>query len=884
MLDRKYIVPVVDSDQFIYGDTDINNPKECLERINEILDNTEMINQELEKLLFMTCTKENKEYYKMVSILYDIGRKSLFNDESNDILLKIFEFVLSISNFRDKWILKLKINDIFVTNKIKVLVPQNYINIVFSEDCKNIVSLAKEYLEKEIGKNITRTKIAAFCVICSIELDDQAIIELEMLDENIFYFIAYVFSNSKTKYEILLSWLKNLKIEEIELNLLYLENIDSMKFIINELNNIKDNNVFVSIIKHSKSHKLIDVFFSRLYESKYLLEILLITYKDEDHEYTNSIFSKIFAIDNNEGEKMLKRFLIETKSKYFSAMFFEKCKNVDSYYIEACLICSNNIDLIRDENIIKVSQSHYFSFLTSEYVIYEKCLRKLKKIFDEDKFEIYDTVKDKKYFIKNLCKRLFKEQIIIEAVSIKKILLFLELFPESYSEIFKYLIEVLIREKQFVKNNKLENIEINRSTNTLAENNTHKIITSQENIIICGFNTNDKNLLFTLIDKLRHDNRIINYIDILLGIDYEIYLENVVFNDSNILDLLFIESINYFISNMVEFDCKKKLIKKIIKYKHLSCRETYYWNIILRKNINTFELFDDSVLMDKLMAESIGKNLQEIDKNEMYFYNSNSNIISILINDIKNNHPKYRNYKLYDKILKKFQLENSYPEGLVFFDSSIIIERRMVSFCCYIIYFQTDVEAEQNLISLYGNLITTIGLKNARLFRKIQNGKQEETILLDQGNNHSKKINLSLSYNSGILLLYINEIKYKFYITDINKLIIGKNFKGIVSKILWYEYYGFKMEYTIDIPRSRYFIDFLSDLEKILIFNNHAGVYIDTLTPYFLSSCPIDIYISNIYKNSNFYWKQNTDLKNILLEESIKDQTIKSLYEKYFTE
>jgi hypothetical protein len=264
------------------------------------------------------------------------------------------------------------------------------------------------------------------------------------------------------------------------------------------------------------------------------------------------------------------------------------------------------------------------------------------------------------------------------------------------------------------------------------------------------------------------------------------------------------------------------------------------------------------------------------------FYSSRD-VVDRLIIELKK--PK-KAYDLIECMLKKLEVENQYKEGLVFDASEISIEREMNNFCFYGMFYQYDYYGEQELVHLISKGASClIGLHNGKLFKNMKYRKKNETILLKEKLMYSNKLSLGMHVRNGTVLFHLNDVEYRASIGGgCTKLTIGKNFKGIITRLLWYENIAFNMKYlSSEKSRSEYYVDCLVDLEKLLIFKNQKGVYIDSLKPYFFSLSPFEVRIVNIFQNMNLYWLENGVLRTILLGEILEDVKVKKILERFIT-
>ncbi|EJW04244.1 hypothetical protein EDEG_01476 [Edhazardia aedis USNM 41457] len=379
--------------------------------------------EELYECVFLNQSIENLKIY--AEILNFISEKSNIYEYLNVVQL-CFELYLLCSNYY------FEILDAFNKKKICRDANLKFLSVEYPKieiSMKPYSSFIKKIAEKILKSDdviFIKIKVLAFCTF--LKEDDFMLEDCKYLNDRI-YLLNFLIK--KNEDENIILWIKNNIESIIHSSSIYIQDFEWFYFISSFLGT-KTTDEMQKIIVLAKSHRILNSTISDFKEFTIsnFINILINSYddkKDDELIYTTSIFTKFFSINPSKAEHIFKIFILRTKTDKLAGLFFDRCSNIDSDYIEVCLICSKYIDDIKDEYLISISKSHYFAFLTRKLEIFNKCIRKLgymKKDFD--------------YCV--AAKSLFEDNVYLNDLSMKKILTFLQIFPMASNVIYPYLV------------------------------------------------------------------------------------------------------------------------------------------------------------------------------------------------------------------------------------------------------------------------------------------------------------------------------------------------------------------------------------------------------------------------------------------------------------
>lgn len=195
---------------------------------------------------------------------------------------------------------------------------------------------------------------------------------------------------------------------------------------------------------------------------------------------------------------------------------------------------------------------------------------------------------------------------------------------------------------------------------------------------------------------------------------------------------------------------------------------------------------------------------------------------------------------------EKLNLNYLYKSGLSFYTSVVSFATQKASFCLFFDAYQYVTINSQFLFKIYTqNGFMAIKLCNKKFF-KVRNKNGDENVEFLE-NLTGARINIALKFNSKILTCYVNELKFIFTTGKVKKIEIGKDFKGIITKILYFENEKFNHKYRTDIRIDKYFVKYLKNLEKRCKYYNHFGMFMCSDVPYFLTDEKRNIEIKNVW-------------------------------------
>ncbi|KAF7683091.1 hypothetical protein TCON_1693 [Astathelohania contejeani] len=628
------------------------------------------------------------------------------------------------------------------------------------------------------------------------------------------------------------------------LNFLYLENFDYKNFIIKEINKLDDSAILYQVLLNNHSHQLIESAFDKIDEID--LELLTKCYDKNELVYTNSIFNRLFNKNAQKAEFLLKKFIISTKSN-LPNLFFNRCKSIDSDYIEACLICKENIEMISLDCLSRLITSHYLTLITDDTIAFEKCVNKIKEAHLRAEYI-------------NIAEQIYKYGILLDQNYFKKTFIFIQYFPMYEKACYQHF--------------------------------------SKNFIIILQLYPEEETTFFKLVHIFR--NRLIEHIPKLFNVNHRKFIEALFDlpirnphpdpNSILVLDIFFIEGINYVIlqSKLLSNDDLKHLVQKILDCPPLKTSNKSYWNTICRKKIkyaeiipaiqnnNSFGNVMPFYVQDLAITEMSEKPFKRntFDSKAMIEFEDTPQLLVNLTAELKKEN---KNLPLLEYYFERLERENKYVEGIVLESSSIEIIHKMNKFCLYITFYQHDPCGTQTLFKLVSQSKSYFALKisQGKLFKEYNKGKNIKTELMSN-RQYIPKIEIGISSDKGNHKIYFNKEIYNTSLKHINQIIIGNNFKGIITRILWYENLNYDQKYIKEMERSRYYVELLYDLEKMLLFYHSNGVLIDNLKPFYILS-KINVNLENCVINRNCKWMENAGLRKLIWDEAEKDKKIREL-------
>lgn len=142
----------------------------------------------------------------------------------------------------------------------------------------------------------------------------------------------------------------------------------------------------------------------RIFSQNEIAQVFLKVFNMEDISATTAIFNEMFSIDKNSAEKLLKELIIVKKAVIYKDLFFERCKKLDSAYIDCLSICDSQISTIPFDIVEKIIDSHYLVFLVESPSIFKQFLLKISDFLSYKL--LGDSTFNEGQFFKNLIDRL----------------------------------------------------------------------------------------------------------------------------------------------------------------------------------------------------------------------------------------------------------------------------------------------------------------------------------------------------------------------------------------------------------------------------------------------------------------------------------------------
>ncbi|KRH94343.1 hypothetical protein M153_2910002986 [Pseudoloma neurophilia] len=390
--------------------------------------------QKAQKVYFMSIdsTDENTE-----EIQIEISEnEKKFNHKQIENLLRIcnriMEIFLGIIKFSERFESCLTAKGMSI-NKEQVFFLNVYHNIKketaleicnsslnFFERQRKLVLFIQNFDEK-IKKSVCQDSlIFSFLLVTSISSNVNHTHSIGV-EEVFFFFINYIMNrnseldeffikhfskqyynlNSKERSGANNSVVDSLSVRGCEV--LQIGNLDFRSFFKNQL--IRQNKVDLlrEIILEQNSHSFIEeigqFLIYKIFYHHEIAQTFIDTFKNENFSSTTSILTQMFTFDHGSTESLLKELIIVKNAIMYRDMFFEKCKRLDSAYIDCLSVLSFQVAFLSFEMVGKILKSHYLVFLVQDMDLFHKFLEKFSEYhfhmslndqkFDEDKFYIH---------------------------------------------------------------------------------------------------------------------------------------------------------------------------------------------------------------------------------------------------------------------------------------------------------------------------------------------------------------------------------------------------------------------------------------------------------------------------------------------------------------
>ncbi|ADM11663.1 uncharacterized protein Eint_060550 [Encephalitozoon intestinalis ATCC 50506] len=851
MLDREHIVPtpIVENHQ----------PLDAL--IEELaLLRGDRLCKSLESILCVTRPFTPEQMCRVDRIV-----SSLHNDHKEAwFYQRIFELALKMYGFGNDWRNRLRICKLHEKHKFRI--HSNVHEFSYTGSITEIPRICKGFMENR--KTIyDRVNVLGYCVLEISGMNDGEEYEGE---DDIFYLIEYVY---RRDLKTLLRWAKNVRVMN-DWSLLYLANYPD--FLYTELKYLSNPMIIKEIILQQKSHRLFDFLFikiSMLFPREEMANLLANSYDKSGVEYTTRIFWKLFEDNEENGEKILKKFIRNRKAKEFGGMFYEMCTRIDGDYAEAIGVCIEKVHLIKDKCLEDLMNSHYWAHVTHRYEDFSVLTRLLieRGLLPKKEFDFLQGHMDAT--LENLRKILF---LVQEA-------------PSRREDVRNAVIEIIKR--MFRKRMKCEKCREKKIEKTLK-------LCPVGSLIQKGSERGEEDgllVMYEILEALRDLDIPKRTLQMLSLMNPDLFCK-IVTNDTK-YDCFFIKCLNIILKDLEgRF---RWVVSDIVKMKIFD--SDGYWEQSVRKSLKLGSLWkamaSHGVLWEKdqpgiLALKKNGlyslKNIvihsdssffaenecssEVIEKKGWSFLEDKRNLGYMKMLDDKTK-LRYLIKELEGrrdpeslKVVKELLVSSSrVTDGMVFKNSSIVFKVAKV-FTLYLSFGQYEEIGEQAFVELEGERDNLkIGRTNGKLFmKKLREGK-EEHVLLGEDDKPKMKETFSFWYKSSKLSFCLNGKMYTSEIRNVDVIRIGGGLRGIIEKIFLCESHLPK-KYTLGSSRqSSLYIRELSKIEKFLAYKNISGVYMDSTTPYFMNR-RLDVKVNNVIDNKNVYWMCHRKVLSLLKE------------------
>eukprot|EP00866_Antonospora_locustae_P002050 jgi/Antlo1/2050/636 len=785
------------------------------------------------------------------TLLRDILKRVHTNNKTKVCLLNL---ALKASNFVQKLmcnLLKMKFQE-----KHRLNISQNfYFNTrINTETIEKVIAFAKE----NINSSCWDVKLRSHCLLELFGVKGKR-------DENILLFVSYVFSrNEEDRNKILLTWSKKVKktydseapesaampdcLQQekhqiactplntesntvartntasnlwdicMDLEPLFIPKILLSEFFTKEMQHIRNYDVVEKVLVNLKSHKVVYGLFNKVFmqEKKgygYLGSILTKTFRVEDIVHTKAIFQRLFAVDEIIAETTLKRFIVETGCTAMSRLFYMRCKIIDGRYIESCIICRDSIDIL-GEKVRNLVKSHYLPFLTMEYDMFEKIVLILERV---------------SFPLESAVPYLFTNQDTTDEKIFAKLLFLLQRCKDTKHAVLSIFHRIL---KGMQKRMESEIC-------TLSARETGVILLRDGVVTI----------FFKLVSAMRSFSEMDEFIGLFIHIDCAAFLDILLPCDGRtVVDTFLVRSLN----KIHEYKQWLGGIYKLIQSRLLSSSQLHlddYWCAAARKQIkiNVNDIVGTS-------EDALHNNV--LDKN-CYSFVTSAHLITHLVSC---------KTPLICPVQIALDCREKYKEGLALNDSFIRIKVETGRVCVYGIFYQYGTYGSYKLFSLvssHGEKLC-LGITGGVYFIQSIDGARNSGLLLlgSAESAHRRKVAIEVYGSSVILHSCLG--KSNFRIRDVAEVVVGECFKGVVSRLVLHDSFGYSENLLDEMGKCEYFLQRLRFLEKKLAYADGYGVYMDSCRPYHLTRKQMEVSFSNVMYIRNSEWRENRFVKERL--------------------
>lgn len=836
MLVRKHIISVSS-----------RNKPWCLER--SLYESASTLSPERLALLMDNIGEglDRGESMDLDTIFHEVLDRAL---SDNDIKIRLLDLALKASNFVQKLLQSLlKMN---FQEKHRLKVSRNlYFNAkVSAEATGRIIAFARE----NVSSSIWDIKLRSHCLL---ELFGTC----GRRDSDILLFVSYALSRKgERRNEILLEWSKrvgearvsgsggaarsaevsvqcdtvdawecvaesprnvsNFSDACMDLEPFFIHKMPLSAFFVQELRYMRNYSVVERVLENLKSHKVVYGLFTKIFVQEkghpgHLGSIVVRTFRADDVEYTKAVFERYFVADEHIAEQALKRFIVETGCSSLSELFYTRCKTVDSRFIESCIVCKDNIALLK-RKICSVVKSHYLPFLVKEHDMFEKVVSILEQV---------------SFPIESVVPHFFRNQDVVDKGNLSKLLFLSQRHAATKCTILSIFCSALARMQERMD-----------SEPRMHDAKDEKAGLLQDEAIP---------VFFQLVSEMRCFHTLEDFAGLFVDVDCSAFLDILLPHGGNaMVDTFLVRSLNEIHGGQQRLLGAYKLVQaRIVASRMLHLDD--YWSTAARKQIrmdvNDRLGNDEDALHDNAMCEGCGR------------FITSARLVAHII-ACRSSVPCSVAQRILDS-------RERYREGLAFNGSLIRMKVDTRRVCIYGIFHQYGKGGSCKLFSLVSSRgeKLCLGVSGGIYFIQSSEGPRNSKLRLLGSAEASHQRSVAIEVSGSSVALHSCLGKSSFKIRDVAEIVVGDGFKGIVSRLVLHNCFGYIRNLLDEMDRCEYFLQRLRNLEKKLTYADGLGAYLDSCYPYQLTSKPVKISFSNVMCTRNFEWRENDFVKEHML-------------------
>lgn len=792
---------------------------------------------------------------------------------------RIFELALKMYNFANDWRSRMRICRTHEKHRFKLHCSTH--TPLSVEHIDGILGICRSFMS---GKELIydRVNILGYCLL---ELGRKNNDFLYEGTDDVFYLVEYVYRGDPGT---LLRWAQNVRVMN-DWSLLYLTNYP--EFLYTELKYSNDPSIIREVIVQQRSHKLCSFLFiklSMLFPREDLLDVLVESYDEVYSCHTAELFHKLLDDCWEDGEKMLKRFIKRTGTKRLSEMFYEYCTRVDGDYVEACLMCTDDIDLIRGGCLKKLVNSHYWSYLTHRYenfVIFTMLVRRrglsLGKEHDfpngRTRISLGSLKKLRFVAAEDPSKRKTVSKVVTGFIRrMYKGRVRCDMCYKQQSELSLDNCSISTFARDSGEEEKRASGELFLMIYDILDILRDESMRSRTIRMLC---TMSPDLFYTrVINEVRYDGYFVKCMNVVLrrmgrgyGWDIDEVARMPLFSSNGFWEvairrLLRLRYVWKEVSNSIEDDGQVEDTVGVEGSKP-------------RRNEGSLYSLENAVVIyptpDSLSEgryECGRKSRRKRDKEEERGRGDESKYLMLfsdhaklryLIRHLERDEKDYRRIRC---VIEQLKASSGVIDGMVFRDSYVVLDTPFGSFSLQLLFSQYDERDEQVFVQLEGDSeVLKVGRTNGKLFMSVVDGDRNDHVLLSECGGVGTNIAFRSSYRGSRFSFDINGKTYNSRIGCVKRVRIGVGFKGVISKIFLCESHLLDRYILTPSHQSSFYVEELGNVEKLLTYKNYVGVYMDSTRPYFING-EINVETRNVLDSKGVYWNYNEKVMKLLGE------------------